>query len=264
MQFATAINMPGTKIKTVKPRYRQLAETLMKEIRAGHPAVGERMPGEHELVEQYQVSRHTVRESLRVLQDLGLIQRHQGLGTVVRARESNPTYVQMMHSPAELMQYPADSRLTVVETEDVKTSRALAKRLKCPSGKHWARIGAVRKLRESGLPICWSSIYVLPEYADVASKIGRSRRPVYELIERSFGEAIDSVEVDFQAGLIDPRVAKILDVDVGTPSLILVRRYIGRGQRQFEISVSEHPAERFNYSLKLKRGWQSDSGWTEG
>lgn len=250
--------------KSEKPRYRQLAETLMGDIRSGRLAVGERMPGEHELVEKYNVSRHTVRESLRVLQDLGLIQRHQGLGTVVRAKHSNPTYVQTIQSPVELMQYPGDSRLTVVETEEIKTSRALAKLLKCPAGRYWTRIGCVRKLQDGGTPICWSNIYVLREYSDVAVRIGRSRRPVYEIIERTFNEQIESVEVDIQAGLIEANIAKILHVEPGVPSLILIRRYLGRGQRQFEISVSEHPADRFNYSLKLKRGWRTETGWSEG
>ncbi|MDJ0928516.1 MAG: GntR family transcriptional regulator [Gammaproteobacteria bacterium] len=256
--------MPVTKDKDAKPRYRQLAETLMEDIRSGRLAVGERMPGELELVEQYQVSRHTVRESLRVLQELGLIQRHQGLGTVVRSNEANRSYVQLMHSPAELMQYPENSRLSLVETEPVRTSRSLARLLKCPVGSEWTRIGAVRKLAETGLPICWTDIYVLPEYAGVARKIGRSRRPVYEIIERTFDEKIESVEVDFRASAVDEKVAAAVDVEPGTSSLILVRRYLGRGQRQFEISVSEHPADRFEFSLTLKRGWHSDSGWTEG
>lgn len=221
------------------------------------------MPGELELVEAYQVSRHTVRESLRVLEDLGLIERHQGLGTVVTAKTSQPSYVQTVHSPMELMQYPADSKLSVIETEPVKVGRRLARQLKCKSATHWTRIGAVRKLRGSGLPICWSNIYVLPEYASVASKIGRSKRPVYEIIERAFDEQIVSVEVDIRAGLVDAHVAEILEVEPGSASLTMVRRYVGRGQRQFEISVSEHPAEHFNYSLKLKRGWQSGAGWTQ-
>jgi DNA-binding GntR family transcriptional regulator len=65
-----------------KPQYQKLAEWLMSEIQSGRYAVGERMPGEFELVEKHNVSRHTVRESLRVLEDLGLIDRHQGHGTV--------------------------------------------------------------------------------------------------------------------------------------------------------------------------------------
>src|SRR5262249_179270 len=43
-----------------------------------------RLPTERELVEQYQVSRLTVRTALRRLEDEGLIERHRALGTFVR------------------------------------------------------------------------------------------------------------------------------------------------------------------------------------
>ncbi len=253
----------GSPGKPALPRYRALAETLMDDIRRGRLKVGERLPGELELTELHNVSRHTVRASLKVLEDLGLIERQQGLGTVVKARQSAPSYVQNIQSPAELLQYPDDSRLRVVERSDVKVSRRLARTLKCRSGTHWHRIDGVRRLRDSGLAICWANIYVLPEYAEVAARIGRSARPVYELIERHFDESVESVEVDFKAGLISDEVAARLDVTPGSPSLTLVRRYMGRGRRHIEISVSEHPAEHFNYTLALRRGWQSGSGWRE-
>ncbi len=249
--------------KSTKPRYRQLADILMHDIRSGRLAVGARLPGELELVDQHKVSRHTVRASLRVLEDLGLIDRHQGLGTVVRAQDLQQSYMQQVRSLDELMHYPENSRLKVVGSKDVKVSRALARQLKCRSGTYWTRINAVRRLQDSGLPICWVSVYVLPEYATVAGKIGRSKRPVYELIERTFGEQIASVEVDFTAGIISDDVAARLEVEPGSASMRVVRRYVGRGKRQFEISVSEHPADHFKYSLKLDRGWQSGKGWSQ-
>ncbi|MEM9304215.1 MAG: GntR family transcriptional regulator [Pseudomonadota bacterium] len=249
--------------KPSRPRYQVLADELMAEIRSGKLKVGERMPGELDLVDRYGVSRHTVRESLRVLEDLGLIDRQQGLGTVVRARTSTPSYVQLVRSPKELLQYPEESSLKLIDTSVIKASRALARRLQVRTGSEWTRIMSVRRLRETKMPICISQIYVVPEYAEVARKIGRSKRPVYEIIEKTFGEEIVSVEIEFEAGIVSDESAALLDVEAGTPSLTLIRRYLGRGNRTFEISVSEHPAERFNYSLKLKRGWQSGDSWTE-
>lgn len=243
------------------PRYKQLAEVLIKDIQSGRIALGDRLPGELELVEAHNVSRHTVRESLRMLADLGLVDRQQGLGTVVKARQADDSYVQVLRSPAELMQYPAESRPSVVGSEPVKVSRPLSQILKCRSGETWHRIRTVRKL-PTGLAICSSDIYVIPEYAAVAKKIARARRPVYEVIERTFDEQVRSVEVDFRAGLISDQVAGLLDVEAGSASLILVRRYVGRNGRRFEVSVSEHPAEHFSYSLNLSRGWLNGGALT--
>ena len=222
------------------------------------------MPGELELVERFGVSRHTVREALRVLEDLGLIGRYKGIGTIVKSKDPSRSYAQTVHSPAELLQYPPDSKLTVMDTEQVKANRKLARLLDCTTGTAWTRIGALRTMKESKLPICWVDIYVIPEYGSVAKKLGRRKRPVFEVVEKEFDDEVQSIAIDIHSGTISEEIAGPLKVEPGTPSLTVVRRYVGRNHGQFEVSVAEHPAGRFNYSLKLERGWQADDGWVAG
>jgi DNA-binding GntR family transcriptional regulator len=66
-------------------RYQQLADALATEIRVGRIGVGDLLPTEAELTRQFDVSRHTVREALRVLRSQGLITSRQGLGSRVRS-----------------------------------------------------------------------------------------------------------------------------------------------------------------------------------
>ena len=88
--------------------------------------------------------------------------------------------------------------------------------------------------------------------------IGKQKR-VYELIEARFGERVEQVAVDLRAGLVPAEYAAMLQCEPGAPALKIVRRYVGANSRIFEVSVSWHPAERYTYSLELKRGWQSGS-----
>ncbi len=247
-----------------QPRYRQLADELIGEIRGGRLRVGQSLPGELELGEKFGVSRHTVREALRMLEELGLIERHQGIGTVVTARESSESYVQMVRSPAQLMQYPPDTRLAVVSSGEMTANRATARLLGCTTGTRWFLIRGVRRLKPDGPAICWSDIYVLPEYAAILESIGRRTPPIYELVEQRFDEKVATVHVDLFAGAVAADRAGPLGVAPGSPSLNVVRRYTGRNKRVFEVSVSEHPAGRFTYSLELRRGWRSGDGWTAG
>lgn len=53
-------------------------------IRAGDYATGDRLPGERVLAKQLQVSRTSVREALRTLTTMGLLETRQGLGTYVK------------------------------------------------------------------------------------------------------------------------------------------------------------------------------------
>ena len=245
-----------------QPRYRQLADALIGDISRGRIKVGETIPGEHELVARYQVSRHTVREALRRLDELGLIDRQQGIGTVVRARHSSPSYVQAVRTPSELMRYPADSRLAVVATARVKANRQLARLLDVRSGSEWLKVSAVRRMKSAPLPIAWTDVYLLPEYADIVPQIGRRGLMVYQMVEAAHGEHVEHIQVRIRAGAIAAGLAGPLEAQAGTPSLTVMRHYYGRSGRPFEISVSEHPSDRYMYSLDLQRGWQSSDTWT--
>jgi len=252
----------ATALNGGQPRYRQLAETLIGDINRGRLKVGETIPGELELVERFKVSRHTVREALRVLDDLGLVDRQQGIGTVVRARQSSPSYVQSVRTPSELMRYPADSRLVVVASGIVKANRRLARQIDVRTGSEWLKVSALRRLKSAPLPLSWTDIYLLPEFADIVPQIGKRGVMVYQLIEATHGEHVERIQVQLQAGLVTAELAGPLESPEGSPSLTIVRHYIGRAGRPFEISVSEHPGDRYMYALDLQRGWQSSDTWS--
>ncbi len=65
------------------PSYRQLAQILAQHIVSRQWPAGSRIPQERQLVEQYRLSRFTVRNALNVLEAQGLIQRVRGKGTFV-------------------------------------------------------------------------------------------------------------------------------------------------------------------------------------
>lgn len=64
------------------PRYRELAEVLVHEVRAGY-APGDLLPTEAQLAKRFAVNRHTVRRALDELVAAGMVTRHQGRGTQV-------------------------------------------------------------------------------------------------------------------------------------------------------------------------------------
>ncbi|MGE5398700.1 MAG: GntR family transcriptional regulator, partial [Chitinophagales bacterium] len=72
------------------PLYVQLREIIRKKIEGGSWAIGEQIPGEHDLVNQYGVARATVRQAIMDLVNEGLLYRKQGKGTFVcRARRQD-------------------------------------------------------------------------------------------------------------------------------------------------------------------------------
>lgn len=60
-------------------------ESIRSAITAGHWRIGDRLPVEAELSESLGISRNTVREAVRVLVHMGILETRQGDGTYVRA-----------------------------------------------------------------------------------------------------------------------------------------------------------------------------------
>jgi GntR family transcriptional regulator len=241
-------------------RYQQVANTLIEEIRSGHRAVGDSLPGELELVTHFDVSRHTVREALRRLEELGLIGRRQGVGTIVLSREPVESYVQAVRAPAALLQYPEGSRLAVLEVQTVKAGRALARLIGCKTGSRWLHVSCLRRFDDSRPPVCWADLYLLPDHEGIVAQIGRQPGLVHELIEREHSRQVASVHISIMARSVAARIAAALGVAANSPSLTVVRRYTDRDGALFLASVSEHPGDRFTYTMNLERGWQSGGG----
>lgn len=66
----------------------RVASDLRTRIDAGEWTPGEKLPGEHDLAAQYEVSRATIRTALQDLESRGLTVTRHGLGTLVTAHAS--------------------------------------------------------------------------------------------------------------------------------------------------------------------------------
>jgi GntR family transcriptional repressor for pyruvate dehydrogenase complex len=67
------------------PNPRRITETIADDIVSGRLRAGEQLPSERALAARFGVGRPLVREALRSLGELGLIETHAGRGTYVRA-----------------------------------------------------------------------------------------------------------------------------------------------------------------------------------
>lgn len=61
----------------------QVIQQLTRMIQIGRFRLGERLPSEHELVEELQISRNSLREAMKMLSAMGIVEIRQGNGTYV-------------------------------------------------------------------------------------------------------------------------------------------------------------------------------------
>ena len=234
------------------PQYVLVAQRLIADITGGRYPVGSLLPTEFELCTQFGVSRHTIREAIRRLQERGLVTRQRGIGTSVKASRVETRYVQSTAAISDLPRYVDDTRLVTSEAAEVIADDALAELLRCPEGQRWLKVTGFRYAGKDKLPMALTEIYVNAAYGGIGKLIGTMKVPVYTLIEKQYGITIVEVRQEIRATTIGAADAKRLSVKPGSAGLVVTRRYFGDNDRPVEVAVNLHPADRFSYSMSMR------------
>ena len=233
--------------------YSRIATALRTEIELGQVAVGAWLPTEAALCERFGVSRHTVREALRRLAELGLVTRRQGAGTRVVARTGGSGYVHSLRTLSELFQYTRDTHLEIADIAVVSLSDEEAEWVPALAGSRWLRIGGVRRVAQSGEEISVSVVLVHLRFAAVLADIRERSGPIYATIEERTGERVIEARQEITAGPVPRTAAAALGLRPRAVAVRVVRRYLDASGGAMLTSVNWHPAERFAYAISLRR-----------
>lgn len=118
-------------IDAIEPRQTAadlVVERIASAIKTRQLAAGERLPGEHELVEQLKVSRPILREALARLQSMGLVDIQRGRGTFVGSASSLANCVRLLRSAVTISPQELQSYAELRSAIEVQAARQAAER----------------------------------------------------------------------------------------------------------------------------------------
>jgi GntR family transcriptional regulator len=237
--------------KTMRPvtaggpaRYQQIMQSIAEDISSGRVALGERLPTEPELCERYDAGRHTIREAVRGLVDIGMVERRPRVGTRVISAEPIAGYRWLPGSAADISANVSASRIVRPRSSVVTADEPTARRLGCTAGDRWFRFAGPRILRESAAaPVCFSEQYV-PDTP-------RARRTITTGAFSVRDMAGQVVEQEIRADLLDSEQAEALDASPGSAALVVVRRHRDADGTLIAVGIHTHPADRFSITMTL-------------
>jgi GntR family transcriptional regulator len=246
--------LPDRNTAPVVPRtlHGRLTEELLRRIREGEWPVGSSLPSESELCAQTGVSRHTMRHTLKTLQERGFIERRQGASSKVISSTQPRVYSQDFNTLKEVLRYSRNTYRENKIERYVECDDALQATLKAPIGSSWFHIGAVRREEQTKMALAWTDIYIQHRFARVAKLAGHAQEMVFEQIERHFNVSIDRAEIEIKASSLILEHAGLLDARPGSPCLVITRRYFDASGEPFEVTVTHHPEHRFTFNMELR------------
>lgn len=234
------------------PLYQMVVRALRAEILRGVPPVGALLPSEAQLTARFGVSRHTIREAVRHLRDLGLVESRQGLGTLVLKPGGPNTYVHQVNSIDDLHDFNVESRYDE-KVENLVADAALAERLGGKAGDRWMKINGMRYDQMTEAPICAVEIFVASRFAGIARLMDRRSGPIYALIEAVYGESISEVGQELRVVPLNRALSAKLEADPGETVVEIKRTYRLSDNFPAEITFNHYKASNFSLSINLKR-----------
>ncbi|MCY7376536.1 MAG: GntR family transcriptional regulator [Pyrinomonadaceae bacterium] len=237
------------------PLYYQLENVLREKITSGSYADGEKLPTEIELIEEYGVSRITVRQALAALAEDGLIDRKQGRGTYIAERKSKQRKfsgtIHLTGSLDELIEMGRDTPVKVLEMNLVDADQHEAELLRLKIGTPIYRLKRLR-LRENK-PYSLIVNYLPEEIGAKLTMAELSSGALLHTMETKLGLVLHDARQEIRAELADPYIAKLLDVRVGTALLSIERTVYTVDQKPVEYVHTLYRSDLYGYSVYLKR-----------
>ena len=233
--------------KTLSAR-RDIASRILEE------PPGSQLPPEPELAAELGVSRATLREALRSLEDEGLVRRTRGAGTFVADRPRVANNLDANFGVTDAIRASGMEPGTLHGTVRVEAASAdEAERLDLEPGEDVVVVDRVRTA--DGRPVVFSrdilAAQLTGEDADLLRRLERTS--VYEVLERDLGVVIHHGLATFRPTRADGHLASRLEVPKGT-LLLYIRQVDFDGQGRPVVSSHEHHlADAFEFSV-VRRG----------
>ncbi|CAH0119238.1 HTH-type transcriptional repressor NagR [Paenibacillus sp. CECT 9249] len=229
--------------------YIQMKQIIMNKINDGEWKVGDKIPSETELCEQYNISRITARRAMTELEHEGLIERKPGKGTFVKfagiSQELSKFY--SFTEEMKIRGFTPSSKLIDIEVvypdEEIRTALSmdiqekvyLIKRLRLANGE-------IIVIDRSYLPC-----KLFPEL----EQYDFEQHSLYQTLQEQYGIVANVAEETIDAILINKENADLLEINKNTPGL-LIKRVTYSDETPIEFNHRIVNRDKYKYKVVLR------------
>jgi GntR family transcriptional regulator len=230
------------------PKYYRLKQHLVELTASLTP--GSPLPPERTLAERYETSRTTVRQALAELVIEGRLHRIQGKGTFV-AKPKVAQELQLVSYTEDMRHHGLRPETRILEIGYATADERLAALLGISPGDRTLRVHRLRLADGEPMSIDTSDLPAR-RFPGLRREMAR-HRSLYETLATAYDIHLAEAEETIETVLAGPDDARLLDVDVGLPLLLLSRHaYDARGE-PVEWAQSLYRGDRYKFVTRLRR-----------
>lgn len=232
------------------PLYHQLKQVIIEDIESGKYEVGEQLPTELELCEEYSVSRITVRRAISDLVDEKILYRQQGKGTFVSEAKIERELILIGSFSDIATESGKEPSAQILETIIKKPTKELCDVLKISSEEDILELK--RLLSINGKPfIIETSHYPLLRFPKLETYI-TSNQSVYKILKENYDVEIVKAEKTLDIKLSNIEQSEIFDCDANSVLYLLRKTAFDKKNDVVHVSNSLFLASKVTFTFTVE------------
>jgi GntR family transcriptional regulator len=233
------------------PFYHQLADILRQDIASGRLARDQRLATEFELMDTYNVSRTTVRQTIALLQKEGLISVHRGKGTFVAPRRIEPELSALTGFVEDMQALGLSASARVLGLRNEKASARVAEALRVAPGDVVTRLTRIRLAED--VPVSFEYSFLPLELGRRVAEENLEISPIFTLLEEKYGIPLGEAFYRIEAIGATRTVAEALELQRGAAVLAIERTTHSAAGAPVDFEQMFYRGDRIRYTMRLKR-----------
>lgn len=223
----------------------------MERISDGSLPAGSRLPSEDNLVEEYAVSRTTIRAAIQSLVQRGLVEIRRGKGTFVTQPKMTQELTELTGFVEDMQALGRYPTAKVLDRQIVAANQLVARRLALPQGAPVVRIQRVRLADR--MPLSFDETYLPKELGEKVMADNLKTEPIFSLLEQKYNTPLVEAEYQLEAVCADAIVARALRIGVGSAIFLIERTSYSMGRRPVDYEKLHYRGDRIRFVTRLAR-----------
>lgn len=219
------------------PKYYQLKKAIIRKIDLEEYTPDGPIPSERELMEQYQVSRITVRRAVDELVVEGYLYKVQGKGTYVKTDEKSNDLFSLVSCTQAVRNMGMTPTKQVIVSQILQADRKRAKALNLADKEQVFQLGRV--LYANAEPLNYTLTYLPVKLFPGLEKHDFGKESLYQVLAEEYHVSITKARRTVEAVLVKDEIAEYLDIEPGMPVILFGCTTYG------ETNGQEQPIENF-------------------
>lgn len=228
------------------PLYIQLKDRIEEKVLDG--TYTGKVPSEREFMDEYYISRSTVRQAIDALTHEGTLVKKPGKGTFVAIKPINDWLGSLSSTTETVENMGMSPGAKLIKTQTITLPVYLQKITGITEAVHIKRVRYA-----DSIPIGVENNYYPVELGEKIKQYDLNKVSLYDLLEQELG--IMSIEADqtIKSGQVKKGDSKLLKVGPNTSMLIAERKLVDMNDNFVEYEVAAYRADMYSFNIKLSR-----------